>query len=99
MPDAVITANRLADGRVVWLTADRAWSTDVSAAAVVADKVTLEAALAAAAAAVAARIVVDPYATDVDVGGAGIVPKSLRERIRAKGPTVPSDFPSERRPA
>lgn len=97
MPSQVITANRLSDGRVVWWTGPGAWTTGIAGARVLADKAEREAALAAAAADVATQAVLDVYAVDVEAAAGGPVPKSLRERIRAEGPTVPSDFPDQYR--
>ncbi|MCC7272433.1 MAG: DUF2849 domain-containing protein [Alphaproteobacteria bacterium] len=81
-----VTANRLADGAVVFRTPAGAWSTDVAAAAAVA---TGEAELLKAAEADAARqIVVGPYLIAVAAGAAGPVPTVHRERIRAYGPSI-----------
>jgi hypothetical protein len=96
VPSQVITANRLTDGRVVWLTGDLAWVEDVNRAAVADDKAAVEAALARSNPAVSELNVVEPYAVEVEVSAGGIVPKSLRERIRAAGPTVAGAFADER---
>ncbi|MCW1843807.1 DUF2849 domain-containing protein [Prosthecomicrobium hirschii] len=96
MPSQVITANRLTDGRVVWLTADSVWDEDVNRAAVADDKTSVEAALAKSNPAVSELNVVEPYAVEVEVTGGRIVPKSLRERIRAEGPTIAGAYAGER---
>ena len=79
----VLTANRLADGAVVWL-ADSGWSERLDAAVRLED----EAAAAALARAEAqGTLVVGPYLVDADA--AGVVGRErLRETIRATGPTV-----------
>lgn len=85
----IVTANRLSDGRVVFLAAD-GWTRDIAAALVPADKEALDAALARAAADAAANLVVEPYAIAVRRDGATLVPERLRERIRVGGPTTGS---------
>lgn len=84
----IITANRLSDGTVVFLSAE-GWITEIARAAVLSAHDAIEAGLAAAARAVADREVIDTAAIDVTVEeGSGPVPVRLRERIRAFGPTV-----------
>jgi hypothetical protein len=83
----VITANALANGRVVFQTA-AGWSTDISAAQTFEGKDAEAAALARANLDASQNRVVEPYAVDVTMGPAGLVPTKLRERIRAEGPTT-----------
>ncbi len=83
----VITANRLRDGRVVWLGASGAWVESLVQAGVVAGEAAA-AALATGQAAEQARLVVGVYAADVAMGSAGVVPLSQKERIRAAGPST-----------
>jgi hypothetical protein len=80
---SVITANRLADGAVVYLSADGGWSEQIDQATA-AHSDALAALLTAAAKAVADNIVVDVNAVSADL--------SLRERIRRAGPTVRPDL-------
>lgn len=89
MTAKLITANHLADGLVVFLTADGGWSYRLADARVIADA-ELDAALAHAKAQHEARIVVDPYEIEATIEADGLpVPVRLRERIRAAGgPTV-----------
>jgi hypothetical protein len=87
-----ITANRLRDGRVVFLRPEGGWSERVTEARIAADEATAQAMTAAAEGAVAAREVVGPYLIEVIEAGGGPRPARLKERIRAGGPTVPSDF-------
>jgi hypothetical protein len=91
MPQQAYTANRLNDGRVVYLTGDAAWSEWIDDAAVAEDEPDLEILGAQAVAATAACVVVEPYAINVVSDGKTVVPDRLRERIRAKGPTVHRD--------
>ena len=88
----VITANRLLDGRVVFLTEAGLWAGNVASAEVYADPVAAEAGIAAAQKSVATGEVVDPYAISVSIDGGRVTPTLLRERIRADGPTIPNDF-------
>jgi hypothetical protein len=82
----VVTANRLADGAVIYRTSDDRWTTKLAAAAVV---TTSEAATALLAGARADAVrIVDPYVAPVELGAAGPRPGNLRERIRAAGPTI-----------
>jgi len=91
MPD-VITANRLADGVVVFQTADAGWTEDFNRAVVCPDADAAKAALARAAEDMARNVVVDAYAFAVEVRNGHAAPKALREAIRATGPTVRRDL-------
>ncbi|MEE9386138.1 MAG: DUF2849 domain-containing protein [Nannocystaceae bacterium] len=83
----MITANRTADGRVVYLAEDGTWSRLLAEGAVFGDASDLDRALAAAGRD-AARVC-GAYAIGVRVDGARItVTVSLREQIRAHGPSV-----------
>ncbi|PIO96714.1 hypothetical protein CJ014_24045 [Pleomorphomonas carboxyditropha] len=90
MPE-ILTANRLSDGDVVYRTAAGDWVTDVDAAEPIDGAERLAAAQAAADADVKASRVLDVVAIAVEIADGRIVPKRLRERIRAFGPTVKSD--------
>jgi hypothetical protein len=83
----VITANRLGDGRVVYLTAGGGWSVALGEALRLGADGEGEAALKRGQAAAARHEVVDPYAVSVVDSPDGPAPASLRERIRAFGPT------------
>lgn len=81
-----ITANRLADGVVVWLTARHGWSTDIGEAAVAS---TSEDALALLTAAQGDEIhAVGAYPARVTLEDGRARPANLRERIRVEGPTI-----------
>jgi hypothetical protein len=88
-PQKAITANRLSDGLVVFLDEAGGWSLSVADARLVSDGPELDEANAYARAQHDARIVVEPYAIDVEIVDGKPVPVRLRERIRAEGPTVP----------
>jgi len=88
----IVTANRLVDGVVVFQDAARGWAEDFAGAAVNADAAALQAALALAAESVARSEIVDPYAVEVELRNGHYAPKSLREAIRASGPTVRRDL-------
>lgn len=95
----VVTANRLGDGAVVYLTANNLWTEHLAEA----DGVEGETALARLALAEAAEgAVAGPYLMDVEIGASGIVPAgraALRERIRAEGPTIHPQFARAKAPA
>ena len=96
MPD-VITANRLADGVVVFRTLDDSWTEDFNRAAVLADPQTAAEALKRAKEDEANNIVVDSYAVAVEERNGHLVPKALREAIRATGPTIRRDLGKQAR--
>ena len=84
----VIIANRLSDGRVVFLGPARAWVDEI-AGALCADSEDETAELQAIAEECEARCaVVDPYPIEIEVQGRACVPRRRREAIRAQGPSV-----------
>jgi uncharacterized protein DUF2849 len=87
----VVTANRLADGAVVYRRADGAWTTDLADATVTTSTPAAQELLVAAK---ADRLrAVDPYVAPVKVAADGSVqPGNLREAIRSAGPTI--DLPA-----
>ena len=87
-PAKAITANRLGDGRVVFLGEAGKWVERFDEASFFADGPALESALLYAQAAHDSRIVVEPYAIDVLTEGGQSAPVRFRERIRALGPSV-----------
>ena len=90
----VVTANRLADGVVVFLAADGAWSEWIEASRVAANAAEAAALLARGEEDERARRVVAPYLIEIERGadGRAIRAKRLRERIRAAGPTTRLDL-------
>jgi len=91
MSTHAITANRLIDGRVVYLTASGAWSERFGDAVLYAADV-VDARLAAIEAAPLGTQVVGAYALAVDAGAATPAPRGQRERIRTRGPSVRPDL-------
>jgi len=81
-----VTANRLADGAVVFRRADGGWVLRVEEAAA-ADDAAAGALLAAAERDAAAALVVAPYLIDVALEAGQPAPTFYRERIRAYGPS------------
>jgi len=88
---SVITANRLADGAVVFLDSGMGWVVSLQEAAVL-EPDEGERALAQAREDEGRQIVVEPYAIDVVKSDGQVVAKALREAIRARGPTVRRDL-------
>jgi hypothetical protein len=88
-PQKAITANRLSDGLVIFLTENRNWSLAVADAELFSDGPELEAALAFGKQQQDVdRYLVDAYAIDIEIVDDKPVPSRIRERIRAEGPTV-----------
>jgi len=82
----VISANRLEDGVVVYLTQADEWSVNVANARVVSDD-GLDHAQGIGLDAEGRNQVVASYAVEVGAGST-VLPSRLRERIRSHGPTV-----------
>jgi hypothetical protein len=82
-----VTANRLADGAVVFRRADGSWDLRVEEAAVEAGEEAANRLLAAAERDAAAAIVVGPYLIAVESTDGHPAPTGYRERIRAYGPS------------
>lgn len=80
----VITANVLATGLVVFLGRDDHWVHAIAEASSYADDAAAEAALDRMKPDVDNAVVVDPFITDAD----GTPSMTLRDRIRAHGPTI-----------
>src|SRR3546814_11531897 len=80
----VVTANRLRQGDVVYLTVSGTWSHHLNESRASDDKSDLEAMLAKAADDVAARLVVGPYAFEV-VAIAGLLQRSEARRVGQAG--------------
>lgn len=88
----VITASRLRDGAILWLGHKGGWSTDF-ADALPYDVAALEAGLAKGAEAVDRQFVTGFMQVAVEPApDGGLRPVSVRERIRATGPSVRPDF-------
>ena len=88
----ILTANRLREGDVVYLTADDGWSTRFADAMPLADDDAAEQLLKQAERDVAARLIVAPYLMKVAEDAGRLTPLSQREAIRARGPSVRPDL-------
>ena len=99
MVEQVVTGNRLADGAVIFLGPDGAWTTDIDAARV-ADREAEAKVLEDLAIAMAkARLVVGPYLIEVQREEGRLVPSKYRERLRAYGPSIHPEFGRQDVPA
>lgn len=87
MAQKIITANRLRDGDVVYLTATGSWSLWLEESLVVDDDAGEARLLDAAAKAEEERLVVGSYVMKVDVVDGEIRPLSQRELLRSLGPS------------
>jgi hypothetical protein len=87
-----VTANRLREGDVVYLTACGRWSPRLAESRVSDDDTVLQAMMAQADADVAGRLIVTPYLMEVVEVDGELQPLSAREMIRAAGPTVRADY-------
>ncbi|OSQ44887.1 DUF2849 domain-containing protein [Thalassospira alkalitolerans] len=88
----VVTANRLDDGLVVFLTADGGWSENIDQARVADGKEAGNALLAEASVPELDIIIVGPYLIEVEQQDGGLVPTKYREILRTKGPSVRQDL-------
>lgn len=90
---SVITANRTWDGIVIWRTAAKAWSAELSDAAIVRTADEARALLAESVADDAGAI--GAYIAPVDIKDSGKVrPGNLREHIRSAGVTIDLPVPA-----
>ena len=92
MLNQVISANRLGDGIVVYLTEGGGWSAQLADGHVATDEAAALGILALAKQAEDDRIVVDPYLIEVADFDGVLRPKKYREYIRAMGPSVRPDL-------
>jgi uncharacterized protein DUF2849 len=88
----VLTANLLVGGEVVYLRADGHWSEELNAADVYISRGEADEGERVAADAVKDQKILDPYLFVVERSGNVIIPTSVREKIRASGPTVRLDL-------
>ncbi len=83
----IVSANRLIDGRVVYLARDGGWSESIVDGRTARDEEESTALLAEAERAAAAGLVVAPYLVSLADDGGAFAPLRLRERIRLFGPS------------
>jgi hypothetical protein len=88
---AVVTANRLTDGAVVFQDNAGTWVEQIAQAAVL-EGTALDAAVAAGKVSEHRQEVVESYPVEVDVREGIPVPVRQRERVRALGPTIRTDL-------
>lgn len=86
----IVTANDLASGDVVYLTATADWSRNIADAAVLANAAAGAGQLALAEAQARQNLIVAPYLVPVVPGSTSPRPVQFRELIRAEGPTTES---------
>jgi len=91
----VVTANRLNEGVIVYLTRSGEWSRSIGQSLVADTEREAEDALAKANEDVRACRIIGPYLIEVALEGGAIRPLSQRELIRAQGPTVHPEFATE----
>ena len=84
----IVTANTLATGHVVFLATDGFWVDGVAQAATYDDASGAELGLAAAQRDVQRGLIVDPFVTDKGPATGGRPVMTLRDTIRAFGPTI-----------
>lgn len=92
----IVTANRLRDGLVVYLTADGDWSGRIGDAAGAMNEAGAEELMTSAKRSAAECRVVDPYLVEVEITPDGRQPVRHRESMRVSGPTVQTEL--NRRP-
>ncbi len=90
--DTILTANRLDDGSVVYLTRAGAWSDWLEDGEVADSRERALELLDLGARRVEARQVVDPYLIVVRRDGYQVHPVGQREIIRSKGPSIRQDL-------
>ena len=88
MPLQAITANRLDDGAVVYLSVDGDWVTELARAAVAEGTAAAAALTQAGERGVAGQQVVGPYLIEIEAGAAGLRPLRFKEVLRAQGPSI-----------
>ncbi len=88
----ILTANRLVDGDVVFLTSENDWSIDINDACIASDLSKASQLEVLGARADAAAHVIGCYLVDIVVNNGRIEATHYREIMRAKGPTVRSDL-------
>ena len=86
----MIIANRLIDGRVVFLTPDDRWDHAITGGKVVETDEDAQRLMAVAKQAEASSLIIDPQLIEVTMEQGAPRPTAIREAIRAFGPTAAS---------
>lgn len=84
----IVTANTLATGHVVFLAADGSWVDALDRAAAFEDAGAADGGLAAAQGDVQRGLIVDPFVTEKGPDKDGRPTMTLRDTVRAFGPTI-----------
>ncbi len=84
----IVTANDLRSGAVQFRMASGVWSSNIDAAALAETPEAADALLALAKLDQERALLIDPMLIEVVRDGDALRPRSLRERIRAYGPTI-----------
>ncbi|WCL55023.1 DUF2849 domain-containing protein [Gimibacter soli] len=87
----MIVANRLTDGRALFLTAE-GWAVEPTHSIVAHDEDEVTALLAVANADVKANLVLAVEVVAADVGEGGVRPGHIKTQMQAKGPSVRTDL-------
>lgn len=90
-PQNVITANRFADGRVVWFVAPGDWSVKFKDAQIFSSISDLELAQEQAQKDVASQYIVEFYPVELN---SDLLPRTTREQVRVFGPSTHPKFNS-----
>jgi hypothetical protein len=90
---SILTANRLSDGRAVFLDFEGAWNESIDVALVARTSQELTELEARGAFDAAQNLVVEPYLVEVRETDGCLVPVRQRERVRAGGPSILNDVP------
>jgi len=98
MAPQIITANRVDNGRVVYLSGSGEWSESVNDSHLIDTDDDLEHLTEEADRSVKAQEVMDAYAIDAIQQEGRIEPTRYRERIRAFGPSIHPDFAKQPEP-
>jgi hypothetical protein len=93
----ILAANRLSDGRAVWLAPDHSWSEEIDGAEIAHDAAGQEKLERTGQAAFLKNEVLDVELIDVQIVNGSVIPVRMRERIRAAGPSVRRDLGKQAR--
>lgn len=88
----LILANRLDDGRAVFLTATGEWSKQVADAAIANNEEELASLMTVAQAAEVTNLVVSITPVAADLSGESIAPAHIKFAMQSKGPSVRADL-------
>jgi hypothetical protein len=90
---SILTANRLSDGRAVFLDFEGAWGESIDVALVARTTGEVAELEARGAFDAAQNLVVEPYLVEVREAEGRLLPVRQRERVRAGGPSILDDVP------